>query len=443
MPELDVASAITPTLLTISTFTIGPVSEISTAGQVFNPLYGFRISDPLVLPGTPVTGSVVRWSATIPAGSTGTVETSINNGASWDLATNNGPVPRLQAGDTVTRNVLTRVTLTRLLASDPSPTVATLEIQVSCDADIAELVDIAHGVIDKVNVKITTSTSGGSSSGAGGGGVTSTGGGQSGGGTNIKIHAVDLSRSAKLAQWEQPFYIPTGMTYGEAAKIMLLDRIPNQTEFNIASTEHIVEDLMVFGLNQGGDPWQDIQDLAAAAGCEVFFDPAGVFVFRQIPDPRYGEPVWTFDEDANPEFTEADKELNDDPVRNYVVVKGEATSSQNPVSAYAFDGDPNSSTYVGGKLGKRVTTVTIQSITTQDQAQAAANGILFNSLGLADQITMTAVPMPALEPGDIIRVKIGDILVNGLYLINRITMPLSQAEPMELVCYRQTANIAA
>ena len=442
MPELDTASVITPSLLSVATFTVAPASEISVAGQVFNPLFGFRVSDPLVLPGTPVTGSVVRWSATTPAGSTVTVETSINNGASWDPAVNNGPIARLRAGDTVTRSVLTRITLTRLSVSDPSPTVQSLEVQVSCDATEDELVDIAHGVIDKVNVK-TTSGSGGSSGSAGGGGVTSRGGGQSGGGTSIKIHAVDLSRSAKLAQWEQPFFVPTSMSYGEAAKIMLLDRIPSQTEFNIASTEHIVADLMVFGLNQGGDPWQDIQELAAAAGCEVFFDPAGVFVFRQIPDPRYGEPVWTFDEDAQPTFTEADKELNDDPVRNYVVVRGEATSSKNPVSAFAFDNDPNSPTSVNGKLGRRTATITIQSITTKEQAQAAANGILFNSLGLADQVTFTNVPMPALEPGDIVRIKIGDIKVDGLYLINRDTTPISQAESQELVCYRQTANIAA
>lgn len=442
MPELDVASTITPSLLTVSTYTIGPVSEVDGGAQVFNPLYGFRISDPLVLPGTPVTGSVVRWTATIPAGSTVTVETSINNGASWDLATLNGPIPRLRAGDTVTRSVLTRVTLTRTSTAVTAPTVTSLEIQVSCDATVDELVDVAHGVVDKVNVKTSTS-SGGSSSGGGGGGVTSTGGGQAGGGTSIKIHAVDLSRSIKLAQWEQPFYIPTGMSYGDAARLMVQDRLPSQTEFNIASTEHVVDDLLVYGLTQGGDPWQDDQELATAVGCEVFVDAAGVFVFRQVPDPRYGEPVWTIDEDANPTFTQADKELNDDPVRNYVVVKGESTSSQNPVSAYAFDGDPNSPTYVGGKLGKRVTTVTIQSITTQEQAQAAANGILFNSLGLADQVTITCVPMPALEPGDIVKVKIGDIKVDGLYLINRITIPLSQADSMEIVCYRQTANIAA
>ena len=440
MAEVDAASLITPSLLASATYTIAPVSETGHGAQVFNPLYGYRISDPLVLPGTPVTGSVVRWQATAPLGTTITVETSINNGASWDPATNNGPVPRLRPGDTVTRNVLTRVTLTRTNATDPTPRVASLEVQVSCDAAVDELVSIAHGVIDKVNIKTTTGSGGSSSSSAGGGGVTSRGGGQSGGGTSIKIHAVDLSRSIKLAQWEQPFFIPTGITYGEAARLMVLDRLPDQKEFSIASTEHVVDDLLVYGLDQGSDAWQDIQELAQAVGCEVFFDPAGVFVFQPIPDPRYGDPVWEFDEDANPLVTEAERELSDEPVRNYIVVKGESTSSKNPVTAFAFDNDPASPTYVAGRLGKRTARLTFPLITTQEQAQAAADGVLYNSLGLADQVTITAVPMPALEPGDVIKVNVADVKASGTYLINQVTTPLSPAEAQQLVCYRQSAT---
>ena len=442
MPELDTASVITPSLLASATYTIGPVSEIDRGAQVFQLLSGFWVSDPLVLPGTPVTGSVVRWAAPItPGASTATVETSINNGASWDLATNNGPIPRLRPGDTVTRSVLTRVTLTRAALDDPSPRMPSRpEVRVSCDAAVDELVPIAHGVIDKVNIKTTTGAGGSSSSSAGGGGVTSRGGGQSGGGTSIKIHAVDLSRSIKLAQWEQPFFIPTGITYGEAARLMVLDRLPDQKEFSIASTEHVVDDLLVYGLDQGSDAWQDIQELAQAVGCEVFFDPAGVFVFRPIPDPRYGDAVWEFDEDANPLVTEAERELSDEPVRNYIVVKGESTSSKNPVTAFAFDNDPSSPTYVAGRLGKRTARLTFPLITTQEQAQAAADGVLFNSLGLADQVTITAVPMPALEPGDVIKVNVADVKASGTYLINQVTTPLSPAEAQQLVCYRQSTN---
>lgn len=440
MAETDTASAITPSLLSSATYTIAPVYGGDGAAQAFAPLSGFRVSDPLVLPGTPVTGSVVRWQATTPAASTVTVETSINNGASWEVATPGGPVPRLRPGDTVTRGVLTRVTLTRANPADPSPRVTFLEVRVSCDAAGDELVPIAHGVVDKVTVKSTADVGGTSSSAVGGGGATGHGGGQSGGGTSIKVHAVDLSRSIKLNEWEQPFFVPTGITYGEAAELMVRDRLPSQTEFSIASTEHVVQDLLVYGLDQGGDPMQDIIELAEAVGCEVYFDPSGRFVFRAIPDPRYGHPAWEFDERSNPVVTEATRELTDEPVRNYVVVRGEPTASKNPVSAFAFDNDPSSPTYVGGRLGKRVARLTFSLIATKEQAQAAANGVLYNSLGLADTVTITAAPMPALEPGDIVKVAIADVKANGTYLINQVTTPLSPADAQELTCYRQSTK---
>lgn len=441
MAETGTASVITPSVSTAVTYAIGPVSEQDVGAQVFNGLYGFRVSDPLVLSGDPVTGSVVRWVATTPPGTTVTVETSINYGASWDPAVNNGPVARLRPGDTVTRAVLTRVTLTRANAADPSPKVSWLEVQVSCDTSIDELVPLAHGIIDKVTVRTAAgSTGGGSTSGGGGGaGVASRGGGQTGGGTSIKIHGVDLSRAIKRNAWQQPFFIPSGMNYADAVKAMVVDRLPSQTEFSLASTEHTTP-LLVFGVDQGGDPWQDIQDMATAVGFECFFDPAGVFVFRPVPDPRRGEPVWRFDEDANPTVVDVKRELADEQTINYVVVRGESTSSKNPVSAFAFDDDPSSPTYVNGPYGTVTARLTFPLITTQEQAQAAADATLLNSLGAADTVTLNVVPMPALEPGDIVEVNVPDPKVSGTYMINQMTTSLAPAEAQQLTCFRQTSN---
>lgn len=437
MAETGTASTITPSVSTAVTYAITPVSEQDTGGPVHNGLYGFRISDPIELPGDPVTGSVVRWNATTPPGTTVTVETSINNGASWDPAINNGPVPRLRPGDTVTRAVLTRVTLTRATLATTAPTVSMLEVRVSCDTSVDELVPLAHGVIDKTTV--VTSLSGSSSAGGGGSGVVSRGGGQRGGGTALKIHGVDLSRAIKRNQWQQPFVIESGMNYAAAVVAMVKDRLPSQTAFSTISSEHTTP-LLIFGLDQGGDPWQDIQDMATAVGFEAFFDPAGVFTFRPVPDPRRGEPVWAFDEDANPTVTDAKRELTDEQTFNYVVVRGESTSTKNPVSAYAFDDDPSSPTYVNGPYGTVVQRLVFPLITTQEQAQAAADAILLNSLGAADTVTISTVPMPALEPGDIVEVNVPGSKANGTYMVNQMTTPLSPAEAQQLTCFRQSSN---
>src|SRR5882757_5330405 len=307
--EADTAANATFSSTTTSANTAGNASETDTSTTAFNALQGYWVSDPLTLPGDPVTGSAVRWAGNTPTGSTAIVETSINNGASWDTATVNRPVPRLKAGDTYTRSVLARISFTRTLSTDPAPTMAYLELAVSTDSGTVEYVPIGHGMIDKTTVKaVGGSSGGGSSSGSvGSSAVISKGGGQTGGGTSIKIHVTDMSRAIKRNVWQMPFVVPKGTNYGDAVKAMVLDRLPSQTEFAISTTTRVLSTALVYGMDQGGDPWQDIREVAQAIGYECFFDPRGVFVFRPVPDPRIGEPVFTFDENFNPIVAEASK----------------------------------------------------------------------------------------------------------------------------------------
>jgi Putative phage tail protein len=439
--ESDTTVAATGSTTTTVVATARPATERDTVGTAFNPLQGYWISDALVLPGTPVTSSVVRWVATTPPGTSVTVATSINNGASWDTATNNALIPRLLEGDTTTVTVLTKITLTRASALGAAPEVSSLYVAVSTNTSTDELVPVAYGVIDKVTVHATAGTTGsGSTSGAvSSSAVISTGGGQTGGGTSITVHAVDLSLVVKRNVWQQPYTVASGLNYGAAAQAMVLNRAPSQTAFSLASTQEQTP-LLVFGTTQGGDPWQDVRELAQAIGFECFFDPTGTFVFRPVPDPRYGIPVWTFDETANPTVSEAVRELGSDQTFNDIVVIGASTSSANAVSAEAFDNDPASHTYVLGPFGRVSQRLTFPQITTQSAAQAAANAALYNSLGGSDQVTITCVPMPALEPGDIVKINVSDVRVNGTYMINSMTTSLSPADPQELVCFRQSTS---
>lgn len=468
VPAPDVAgtagSASTTTTATTATFgssttsanSSGSASTTSSVSTAFNPVEGFWISDPLVLSGNAVTGSKVRWKAFVPEGSSVKVETSINNGASWDLATENQPVPRLLEGDTTTDAVLARITLARSMPPEvfPGPTVfpgaglypdgspprvTSFELDVSSDTSVDELVPIGFGLIDDVNVHATAGTTGSGSSTnvAGSTAVVGRGGGQTGGGIGIKIHVNDMSYSIKRNVWQMPYTIPSGLNYGDAIKAMVQDRLPSQSRFNI-STSTRTTPLLVYGLQQGGDPWQDIQELAGAIGFEAFFDAAGVFVCRPIPNPAVGEPVWTFDQAANPVIAEAEFDLSSDQTFNDIVVIGQSTSSSNPFSAEAFDNDPSSPTYILGDYGRVSERVTSSLITSQDQAQEMADAALYASLGAAATVTLTVVPMPALEPGDVIKISCGNIGVDGTYVINSMTTPLSPADPQQLTCFSQS-----
>lgn len=433
MPEVDTASAITFSTSTAVTLAVAPTVETETAGQVFNPLHAVWVDDPLVLPGTPVTGSVVRYTTSTPPGTTATIKTSINNGASWDVATNNQPVPRLNPGNTTTRQILTQVTFTRANPADPSPRVLMLDVQVACDASVDELVPVGHGVIIKTTPKIGQGEGRTSAPG-----VSTTGGGMTGTGLHLKVKCVDPSRYIAKNRWTEPATFPAAPCE-QTVTAMVADRLPDQDEFIVTTVNRDTEPL-IFGLTQATDAWQDIRDLGTAHGFQPYFDAAGAFVFKPVTDPRTARPVWVFDDGDRCTVTQAERELSDDQTLNWITVKGESTTAQNAVSATVWDDDPASPTYAFGRFGRHADTVTIPSVTTVEQAEAAAKAILYAAIGAAETTTITTVPIPFLEVGDCVEVNIGDIGADGRYVINQMTLPLSPAGAMTLTCFRQSST---
>jgi len=105
--------------------------------------------------------------------------------------------------------------------------------------------------------------------------VVSRGGGQTGSGTSIKVHVTDLSLSIKRNIWQMPFTVPGGLNYGDAVKAMVLNRLPSQTDFSIASTTVVLPEIVVYGLKQGGDPWQTFRIWRRRSGLSVSSIRAG------------------------------------------------------------------------------------------------------------------------------------------------------------------------
>jgi hypothetical protein len=422
-----------------------PMLATASMSTGFNPLAGYWVSDPYTLNGDPVAASRVTWTAVTPAGSTAVVETSINNGLSWDLATNYAPVPRLREGDTTTRTVLARVTFTRQSAGGGVPKVTSLKVRIGCRVSADEWIPTFYGPVDKTKTKITPGSSGGTGGGSGGMGVFGRGGGLFGGGTVVKVHATDPSRLIQLAEWEQPYTGPTGITYDELGKAMVLDRRPNQTLFNQFSSDHVVDDsLFVWGLgDQSSNPWQNIRGVYSAIGSECFFDVIGSFDSRPVPDPRRGAISWDFDHTVRPVIIGLESELDTSQIVNGWVIKGESTTSTNPVNAYAFNTDPASRYNIFPPpigIGKRIKRKTFPLAKTTQQCQDIADGSLSNSLGLANTVTIGIVPHPGVALGDVVRINSPETGVMGRFLIQGYQLPDSVIDQMQLTCFRQTDN---
>lgn len=153
------------------------------------------------------------------------------------------------------------------------------------------------------------------------------------------------------------------------------------------------------------DPWAGCQEIAAAAGAEVYANADGVFVIRVMPDLATTAPVWSVEATEGGVYISANRAMSSRGVHNGVRASGEnASENVPPVSYLAVDDDPNSPTYWGGPFGRRPTSFSSSTLTTLAACQNAARLKLAQAKAPNAGGDISSLPNPALEPGDVIRV---------------------------------------
>jgi hypothetical protein len=103
----------------------------------------------------------------------------------------------------------------------------------------------------------------------------------------------------------------------------------------------------------------------------------------------------------------------------------------------AVDSGTQSPTRWGGPFGRVPKFYSSPFITTYSQAWAAAHAMLAKELGLPYSADFTAVPNPALEPGDPVRVSYPGRAET--HIIDRMTVPLTVGAPLAASTREQTA----
>lgn len=390
------------------------------------------------IPAGPIGGSLVFWRVTLPGKSTILVETSVDNGASWQVATNGAPVPRLPNNSSVAKAVLTRVTMTRSYGADPTPRLHQLEIRLGIDDTRDELCPLGVFTLNDTVI----SDGGGGFDQSGGGTSTTTAitnnssnqiGGQ--GGLEIEISGSDLSRKISRNLWDKTYVINAGTNYGDAIKAVITDRLPG-TVFNFVSTDKLTPRLF-FGEQSSNDPWQDAMDMAESIGCWLFFDARGICVMREEPDPDIDPAVWTFRDTANPVITQLSRKITDQDTYNYVIVTGESSANDVPARGTAIDDDPSSPTYYLGPYGTVTYRVTTPLVSDDNQAFTMAQALLRRKKGATETVEMDVVPNSALEPGDVVGVERTLSKITGRFSLDGYSIPLAAEQTMHLVTRRQ------
>lgn len=179
-----------------------------------------------------------------------------------------------------------------------------------------------------------------------------------------------------------------------------------------------------------------LQSIVTSNNSIMYWDYRGVLVIKPLPDPTIS--VWDVNAGTQGVLIDATRAISREGVYNAVVAVGESVNDTPPVRGIAIDNDSTSPTYWFGNFGKVPRFFSSSFIITQEQATAAAEGILRKTLGLPHSVTFTSISNPALEPLDAITINQLDVV--ALHVIETLVTPLNVERPLSATTRRQ-ANL--
>jgi hypothetical protein len=249
----------------------------------------------------------------------------------------------------------------------------------------------------------------------------------------------DRAVNVQRYKYEATKVIAAGLLWDQVVADILLDRYPDaEFDFNLhtdATTPRLVIDMAT-------DPWTWLQDTALETlDCQLFPDQMGVFQLR--PEETVGgdlPPVWTYDgkpeadlplvEDEWGNLALYDQELDWDTDQMFNAVVYTAANPANndtPFYGIAKDTDPLSPTRYGGKYGFHIDFQDSDRLTSNQQCANAAKARLQQIAGIPESLALPAIPNPALDVNDALRVIRPELAVDTIHLLDGAPMPLRSA----------------
>jgi hypothetical protein len=163
--------------------------------------------------------------------------------------------------------------------------------------------------------------------------------------------------------------------------------------------------------------------------------PTALHLIEASPAGLFGGSPPRFPLDRTPcVITDLERDLDEDTSYNGIVAVGTGSQLTAPLFTEIWDDNPASPTYYLGRYGKVPYFWTTPLVTTQPQLVDAATSMLKRILGLSEQLHVTIVPNPALEPGDPIEAESVKAGVIGTWVASSLTIPLGASATMPITC---------
>lgn len=249
----------------------------------------------------------------------------------------------------------------------------------------------------------------------------------------IRVEGSDRNQGIIDARLLAPVQYLASATYGQVVSDLVTEVYPTAViEWDDATdAEAIGRDLIAEEKR-----YEFIDDLVTALGKIWYWDHRGILVIRTPPAPS--DPVWDVNAGEGGVLVTMSRTLSRKGVYNAVVASGEATGTDAPVRGVAVNDNPASPTYYGGAFGPVPRFYSSPFLLTPVQATDAAASLLTQQLGLPYNVDFTAVPNPALEPLDPVRITYSDRAAPEVHVLQKLTVPLTESGTLDATTREQT-----
>lgn len=193
---------------------------------------------------------------------------------------------------------------------------------------------------------------------------------------------------------------------------------------------------VVFGVSTNQMPWEDIVQLAQAAGFEAWFDVDGTFVAQPHPPlDANSNVVAEYVSGPSSTLIEVERRLTLEDVVNRVSLVAEGSGiPKDPVTGTvprgsAEDTNPDSPTNTT-LIGPRTVEISTPILSTSAVANTVAGLLLPQYIG--QPISFSVIPDPRLDARDIVRVVDSRISVDTTVVVDTIDIPLAPTGVMRV-----------
>jgi hypothetical protein len=264
----------------------------------------------------------------------------------------------------------------------------------------------------------------------------------------MTLDGSDRSVAIAEAKYLVPYVIPAGVSIESAVSTM----VENAWHPAGSSRLPLKFSLPVTGLttpnpsgtiNAGKDPWTSATDLAASAGCELFFDVSGTCVMQATPNQASAAPVWTTSQLLPTGLKGLTRTFTREGVFSAFEIIGEGSDTVTeaggfvvtkhlPIDAYIEEDDPSSPIYAKGAFGVVPNSTRSTTISNLAQGEAACRTMLRQQKGTYDALAPLVLPNPALDIDDVVSITGSRINVAGNYVLDGYALTYHYSGSMTL-----------